>query len=97
MIPINVLILQNLDTRSPRNIHKQLDKKDESFNNFTLNGMTPENIKYDTCNYRSVAITSIISRVLIKVINNKLLTYLENKNNLSDRQYGFRRKNVWGR
>lgn len=44
----------------------------------------------DPNNYRPIAITSILSKVMEKVINHKFLAYLEKYHLLSDRQYGFR-------
>lgn len=45
----------------------------------------------DPCNYRPIAITSILCKVMEKVLNSKLLTYLEQNDLLGDSQYGFRR------
>lgn len=45
----------------------------------------------DPVNYRPIAITSILCKVMERVLNSKLLTYLEDNDLLSDRQYGFRR------
>ncbi|XP_063374973.1 uncharacterized protein LOC134662630 [Cydia amplana] len=45
----------------------------------------------DPCNYRPIAITSMLCKVMESVLNGKLLTYLEEKDLFSDRQYGFRR------
>ncbi|XP_047997328.1 uncharacterized protein LOC125234949 [Leguminivora glycinivorella] len=45
----------------------------------------------DPCNYRPIAITSMLCKVMERVLNGKLLTYLETNDLLSDRQYGFRR------
>ena len=44
----------------------------------------------DPSNYRPIAITSLLSKVMERVINTKLLRYLEDHDLLSDRQYGFR-------
>lgn len=41
-------------------------------------------------NYGPVAITSILSKILDKVINGKLMEYLETNKLLSDHQYGLR-------
>ncbi|MBF2463471.1 reverse transcriptase family protein, partial [Listeria welshimeri] len=44
----------------------------------------------DPSNYRPIAITSILSKVMEQVINAQLLGYLEDHQLISDRQYGFR-------
>lgn len=48
-------------------------------------------IRSDPCNYRPIAITSILCKVMERVLNSKLRTYLEDNDLHSDRQYGFRR------
>ncbi|KAL0878611.1 hypothetical protein ABMA27_003690 [Loxostege sticticalis] len=45
----------------------------------------------DSSNYRPIAITSVLCKVMERVLNRKLLSYLEDNDLLSDRQYGFRR------
>ncbi|KAJ2945954.1 hypothetical protein O0L34_g4871 [Tuta absoluta] len=45
----------------------------------------------DPAHYRPIAITSILCKVMERVLNSKLLTYLEDNDLLNDRQYGFRR------
>lgn len=44
----------------------------------------------DPSNYRPIAITSILSKVMERVINTRLLAYLEENQLINDRQYGFR-------
>lgn len=44
----------------------------------------------DPSNYRPIAITSLLSKVMERVINLQLLGYLEEHQLISDRQYGFR-------
>lgn len=44
----------------------------------------------DPTNYRPIAITSLLSKVMERVINSQLLRYLEEHQLISDRQYGFR-------
>ncbi|CAH2239422.1 jg7296, partial [Pararge aegeria aegeria] len=50
----------------------------------------------DPSNYRPIAITSLLCKSLERVLNNRLLAYLENNELLSDRQYGFRRNRSTG-
>ncbi|KAL0829914.1 hypothetical protein ABMA28_003388 [Loxostege sticticalis] len=50
----------------------------------------------DPCNYRPIAITSILCKVMERVLNSKLLSYLEAHDLLSDHQYGFRRRRSTG-
>lgn len=42
-------------------------------------------------NYRPIALTSHIIKVLEKIITNKITTYLEDSNKMNDGQHGFRR------
>lgn len=44
----------------------------------------------DPCNYRPIAITSLLSKIMESIINRQLLRYLEEHQLISDRQYGFR-------
>lgn len=44
----------------------------------------------DPSNYRPIAITSLLSKVMERLINTQLLRYLEGHQLISDRQYGFR-------
>ncbi|XP_052752478.1 uncharacterized protein LOC128201041 [Galleria mellonella] len=46
--------------------------------------------KSDPSNYRPIAIASLLSKVMERIINAQLLKYLEDHDLLSDRQYGFR-------
>ncbi|CAH2209206.1 jg15219 [Pararge aegeria aegeria] len=43
-------------------------------------------------NYRPISLLKVLSKVLEKVVNNRLLSYLENHNLISNNQYGFRTK-----
>lgn len=45
----------------------------------------------DVNNYRPISVLTSISKIIEKLINNRLITYLNKFNILSDRQYGFRR------
>lgn len=45
----------------------------------------------DPANYRPIAITSLLSKVMEHIINKQLLGYLEDCRLISDRQYGFRK------
>ena len=44
----------------------------------------------DPSNYRPIAITSIFCKVMEKIVNRKLMSFLESRNLLDDRKYGFR-------
>lgn len=50
----------------------------------------------DPLNYRPISITSLLCKCMERVLNSKLLAYLENNDLLSDRQYGFRRNRSTG-
>ena len=41
-------------------------------------------------NYRPIAITSVLFKIMEKVINEQVLHHLESNNLIHDRQYGFR-------
>lgn len=45
----------------------------------------------DPSNYRPIAITSLFSKIMESIINGQLLRYLEDRQLINDRQYGFRR------
>lgn len=45
----------------------------------------------DPANYRPIAITSILCKIMERVLNNRLLAHLESNELLSDNQYGFRK------
>ncbi|KAA5655210.1 reverse transcriptase family protein, partial [Pseudomonas aeruginosa] len=42
-------------------------------------------------NYRPIAITSLLSKIMESIINRQLMGYLEEHQLISDRQYGFRK------
>ncbi|CAG4989213.1 unnamed protein product [Colias eurytheme] len=46
----------------------------------------------DPSNYRPISITSIICKIMERILNYRLLTHLESNDLLNDRQYGFRQK-----
>ena len=48
--------------------------------------------KTDPGNYRPVSLTSVICKILEKIIKDKMTKFLEENNLLSDLQYGFRQK-----
>lgn len=50
----------------------------------------------DPANYRPISVTSILCKTMERVLNTKLLAYLETNDILSDRQYGFRRNRSTG-
>ena len=50
----------------------------------------------DPSNYRPISVTSILCKSMERVLNGKLLAYLEANDILSDRQYGFRRNRSTG-
>lgn len=45
----------------------------------------------DPKNYRPISLLPTISKILEKIVNKRLVNYLESNNLLSDRQFGFRR------
>ena len=52
--------------------------------------------KLDPSNYRPVAITSIISKIMDTIITRQLLAFLETNSLLSDHRYGFRQARSTG-
>ncbi|CAG4956470.1 unnamed protein product [Colias eurytheme] len=50
----------------------------------------------DPSNYRPISITSIICKIMERILNYRLLTHLESNDILNDRQYGFRKKRSTG-
>lgn len=47
--------------------------------------------KNDPANYRPISLLATFSKVLEKIVNKRLVNFIENHNLLSNRQYGFRR------
>lgn len=50
----------------------------------------------DPTNYRPIALTSILSKVMERIVNSRLVAYLEDHKLINDRQYGFRCKRSTG-
>ena len=50
----------------------------------------------DPSNYRPVAITSMLAKIMEQIIKHKLMTYLESNGLIHDSQYGFRSKRSTG-
>lgn len=44
------------------------------------------------CNYRPISLLSVLSKILEKLMYNRLMTFLDNNQILFDRQFGFRSK-----
>jgi hypothetical protein len=64
--------------------------------NHKLSLLFPSFKKGDHCdpnNYRPIAMSSPVSKVLEKVFLNRLELYFESNNLLTDKQHGFRKKN----
>lgn len=50
----------------------------------------------DPANYRPIAVTSVLCKVMERIINAQLIHYLEDHSIVNDRQYGFRPKRSTG-
>ena len=50
----------------------------------------------DPANYRPIAVTSVLCKVMERVMNTQLTRYLEDHSLINDRQYGFRAKRSTG-
>ncbi|RVE51677.1 hypothetical protein evm_003649 [Chilo suppressalis] len=50
----------------------------------------------DPANYRPISVTSLLCKSMERVLNHKILAYLEANDLLSDRQFGFRRNRSTG-
>lgn len=50
----------------------------------------------DPANYRPIAVTSVLCKVMERILNNHLIRYLEGHSLINDRQYGFRPKRSTG-
>ena len=46
--------------------------------------------RFDTNNYRPISVLPIFSKIFEKIMNNKLMSFLNKYNVLSNEQYGFR-------
>ena len=58
--------------------------------------ITKKGVKSDLANYRPIALVSILPKVMEKIINYQLTSYLERLNLISDQQYGFRKRRSCG-
>jgi hypothetical protein len=52
--------------------------------------------KFDSQNYRPIALISVVSKVFERYVNEHIMFYLEENKILSDRQYGFPHKRSTG-
>lgn len=77
----------------------------KSFNKLLVDGNFPDTLKMakvtpiyksgskvEPGNYRPISVLPVLSKLLEKILHNRLYQYLSNINFLSDRQYGFRPK-----
>ena len=75
------------------------------FNRSIYSGIVPEELKlakivpihkkgdtHDMLNYRPIAILPVFTKLLEKIMYNRLYNFLQNKNILIDNQFGFRKK-----
>ena len=95
-------ILYSMISNLPRSTKKFLL---EILNSFWCSGTSPKSWKISIIipvlkpmkdsslpkNYRPIALTSCISKIYERMINARLVWYLESKNLLSNRQFGFRK------
>ena len=95
-------ILYSMIFNLPRNSKQFLL---DILNSFWFSGTSPKSWKisiivpvlkplkdsYHPKNYRSIALTSCVSKIYERMVNAQLLWYLESKNLLSNRQFGFRK------
>ncbi|KAJ8707855.1 hypothetical protein PYW07_011532 [Mythimna separata] len=58
--------------------------------------VTKNDSRADPANYRPISIFSILCKIMERVLNSRLMAYLEGSDVLSDRQYGFRRNRSTG-
>ena len=65
-------------------------KVPKSWKHANVQPVPKKGCRADPANYRPVAITSVICKIMERVLNNRLLAYLEANELLSDGQYGFR-------
>lgn len=95
-------ITKNMILYTPENIKLILI---EIYNSSMAAGYFPDNLKIGKLifipkqgkdnkrieNYRPITLLEITGKILEKIINNKLLKYLEDNHLINDRQYGFRK------
>ena len=78
------------------------------FNNSVKTVIVPENWKSanvtaiykkgrreEPGNYGPISLTSLVSKTMERLVNGRLITYLETNNQIGDSQHGFRNKRSW--
>ena len=80
--PISIIYRQSLETGSVPSAWKK----------GSVTPLHKTGSRHDACNYRPVTITSILCRVLEKIIKRSVVDHLENINFISNEQHGFREK-----
>lgn len=93
---ISIEIIKKNTDHIKTNIRKIINKTIETGtipNNMKITKITPvykEGDPNDCSNYRPICLLPIINKILEKIVNEQLLTYLE-ENNLYSHQFGFRK------
>lgn len=68
----------------------------ESWREANVQPIPKKGDRSDPTNYRPIAITSVMCKVMERIINAQLVRYLEDHSLISDRQYGFRHNRSTG-